>query len=515
MTQRKLIDEEAPPDAGTAKRGGPPNRMNDLDYSTWMKFQKSFFPFSGDAKFVQDCINFFSKEVWPDGRTARILIVGFDRADFGDELGRRHIVHISHHTSNLEQVALEVEQSGLALPDSGEPERFDFALIDARLAAGTGVLVNENYLAAASRISKALRSMLHPGRYCGLVTSTGPNGAGAFPNAWSLALRMRRHLRLRDEKIGLNSSDNSITYCLFFQCDDDVRDDPDMTATSLRVADTGPLRSPKEESGAAGPQFQSWVIPKPPPRNKSEKLHPAKFPETLIDQFIKDFTAPGALVFDPMAGTGSSIVAAIENNRSGIGVELQSTFAEVANRRVQAKVAASTDLFSRQNRPTGLVVQGDSLHLDQIPELTGIAFDYCVTSPPYWSMLSNPGSENQAARRAQGLQLTYSQDETDLGNVQDYDEFVQLLARVYDDVASRLKPKAVLTVIVKNVKRNHILYPLAWNLTAALCGPNGRYAFIGTTLWCQDDVGLKPFAVGTHWVSNILHQYCLHFERHR
>ena len=70
-----------------------------------------------------------------------------------------------------------------------------------------------------------------------------------------------------------------------------------------------------------------------------------------------------------------------------------------------------------------------------------------------------------------------------------------------------------MTVIVKNVKRNHVVYPLAWDLVAKLCTREGKFEYLGNTLWCQDDIGLKPFGVGIVWVSNIVHQYCLHFRR--
>ncbi len=133
--------------------------------------------------------------------------------------------------------------------------------------------------------------------------------------------------------------------------------------------------------------------------------------------------------------------------------------------------------------------------------------------PPYWSMLKNYGSEGQRARRRRGLQLVYSDKADDLGNIDDYEEFETELVKIYNQVASLLKPGKVLTVILKNVKRNHIVYPLAWDLVFRLCANTGQYKLIGSTLWCQDNVPLKPFAVGTHWVSNILHQYCLHFEK--
>ena len=97
----------------------------------------------------------------------------------------------------------------------------------------------------------------------------------------------------------------------------------------------------------------------------------------------------------------------------------------------------------------------------------------------------------------------------------DYDEFLNVLESVYNNVAVRLADDGMLTVVAKNVKRNHILYPLAWDLASRLCGPKGSFDYVGTTLWCQDDVGIKPFAVGIYWVSNILHTYCLHFRKRK
>ena len=52
---------------------------------------------------------------------------------------------------------------------------------------------------------------------------------------------------------------------------------------------------------------KSWFVHNPPPRQKNVLLHPAKFPETLCEQFIAFFTKPGQTVLDPMAGTGSAL----------------------------------------------------------------------------------------------------------------------------------------------------------------------------------------------------------------
>ena len=60
-------------------------------------------------------------------------------------------------------------------------------------------------------------------------------------------------------------------------------------------------------------KFQkSWFVHNPPPRKKGVLVHPAKFPETMAQEFIEFFTRQGETVLDPMAGTGSTLVAALD-----------------------------------------------------------------------------------------------------------------------------------------------------------------------------------------------------------
>src|SRR4030066_1631740 len=78
-------------------------------------------------------------------------------------------------------------------------------------------------------------------------------------------------------------------------------------------------------------KFQkSWFIHNPPPRQKSVLRHPAKFPETLAMDFITFFTKENQVVLDPMAGTGSTLVAALRTGRHAFGIELNPTYAEIA-----------------------------------------------------------------------------------------------------------------------------------------------------------------------------------------
>ena len=82
-------------------------------------------------------------------------------------------------------------------------------------------------------------------------------------------------------------------------------------------------------------KFQkSWFVVNPKSRKKNVMMHPAKFPEELIENFIRFFTKEGQTVFDPMVGTGSTLLAAMNTNRNAIGIELSKKYADVAAQRV-------------------------------------------------------------------------------------------------------------------------------------------------------------------------------------
>src|SRR3989339_129461 len=80
---------------------------------------------------------------------------------------------------------------------------------------------------------------------------------------------------------------------------------------------------------------KTWFVFNPPPRKKEEVLHPAKYPEQMVAEFIKFFTKSGEVVLDPFLGTGSTLVACYETKRNGIGIELQEKYAEIAKERLK------------------------------------------------------------------------------------------------------------------------------------------------------------------------------------
>jgi len=419
--------------------------------------------------------------------------VGFPKAGHHEVEGERVVEWHRGESGTIQDIL------GLLRQYAESDEHYDFALIDLRNALRDPQAADEFISDSSQTFFSLLRALLVAGRYCSVVVDMPADSDYRFPVPWAVALAARNHLRLRDEKIGLIEAKNRTFYSLYFQAVDDECRARQVVSSDLRFSQVG---SP----------LPAWLMPRSPPRKPSEMRHPAKFPEPLIDEFVRAFTSEGDVVFDPMAGTGSALIAAANVGRKAVGLELNPSFVKLAYERIEERLPPM--FFPRSELDSIIAIhQGDATQLGQIEELKDLRAHYCVTSPPYWSVLHNRGSEYQRARRRRELPTVYSADERDIGNIEDYSEFLQASSGIFHAVTQKLVDRGWLTVVVKNLKRKHVMYTLAWDLLLELCGPEGDYEYAGTTLWCQDDVRLKPFAVGTHWVSNILHHYCLHLRK--
>lgn len=253
-------------------------------------------------------------------------------------------------------------------------------------------------------------------------------------------------------------------------------------------------------------KFQkSWFIHNPPPRDDRKILHPAAFPETLVAEFILFFTKRGQWVLDPMVGTGSTLIACCMTGRNGIGIELIPKWADIARQRL-ADVKQQFSLLDNEQTQQ-IVITADARDIDEI-DMPPI--DYVITSPPYWDMLRQKGFETQQKRKEKGLDTYYSDDPADLGNISDYEQFVNELVNIYRKVREKMRDGAHMTIIVKNVKKGTKVYPLAWDLALRL---REFLELRDEKIWCQDNQKLAPYGYGKTWVSNTMHHYCLIFRK--
>ncbi|MGN1155374.1 MAG: DNA-methyltransferase [Agathobacter sp.] len=75
-----------------------------------------------------------------------------------------------------------------------------------------------------------------------------------------------------------------------------------------------------------------------PRDTKTPKIHPTQKPIALLEQLIRIFTDENDVVIDPVAGSGTSLIAAANLNRRAYGFEIKKDFFKKANELIKTQV---------------------------------------------------------------------------------------------------------------------------------------------------------------------------------
>lgn len=471
------------------------NRFNRLSSKEWLPFQKSWFRYVSDDKLISENVLFFTKA----------------------EESHEKIFYYGNDYSSVESICCDNSLNLVSAKDY-QSEPLQFALVDMRsdISKMTGV---EDYLIVREKImdisQRIFENLQHKRFLCVMIPNKQIN-ENYFPFSWDIAYQLSTVFSLKDEKIACMSSDSphvnqpyfapdlETFYCLYFRKDENSKG-------KYIPVESGLFSNNQQKKGLVSfsKSLPYWFILKPSPRKKNEILHPAKYPEELVSMFLNVFTRNGDNVLDPMSGTGSTQIAALKSGCNAYGTELSEFFMEIANERCQNLVnPQQKELFLKESISGDFKILNKDARLiskDDFPPV-----DYVITSPPYWDMLNMKGAENQAKRIEKGLLTSYSELEEDLGNLVNYDDFIDELVQIYFNIIDLMESGSYLTIIVKNIKKKGKNYPFAWDLSARLME---RVVLLPEVFWCQDDINLAPYGYGNTFVSNTFHQYCLNFMK--
>ncbi|MFI9845113.1 DNA-methyltransferase [Nonomuraea sp. NPDC051941] len=100
------------------------------------------------------------------------------------------------------------------------------------------------------------------------------------------------------------------------------------------------------DDGTRQPRSVAHVIHAPSVRGKGR--HPDEKPLAVVSALVRESTPPGALVLDPFAGSGTTLVAARLLGRRAIGIESDERFAEIIVQRLE-----QATLLDRDAQPAG------------------------------------------------------------------------------------------------------------------------------------------------------------------
>ena len=189
-----------------------------------------------------------------------------------------------------------------------------------------------------------------------------------------------------------------------------------------------------------------------------------RYPESLVEYFLEQFTHAGDVVFDPFAGYGTTLLVAERMGRVPFGVEIDQERVNF----VKSKLSHSES-----------IVQGDSRLLAKI-DLPKI--DFSITSPPYMTKENHP--ENP-----------FSGYKT-IGK--GYKAYLHDIRNIYEQIRTRMKPTGKIVLEVSNLKTENQVTTLAWDIGQEI---SQVLRFDGEVIVCWDKYGF-----------GYDHSYCLVFS---
>lgn len=231
--------------------------------------------------------------------------------------------------------------------------------------------------------------------------------------------------------------------------------------------------------------------------NVSHSQHPAVFPEEIPLRLIKLFTFWGETVLDPLAGSGTTAMAALKVNRRAVCVDQNPDYIRL--------IDEGLEQFNGL-RQLATVRRADARNLDFIEDDT---VGLVVTSPPYWN------------------KANYGPADANLGNIGSYKEFFRQMEPVMRECYRVLMPGRKICVVTANVNQhtNHglLTFPLATDF-ANLLREIG-FVMVNEIIWSKDKTGGKWGSYGAQrpifgsypYPPNLLfknvHEYVLIFAK--
>lgn len=247
------------------------------------------------------------------------------------------------------------------------------------------------------------------------------------------------------------------------------------------------------------------------PHAQIEKLHPAPYSFQDIEKLICFFTKKDMHVLDPFGGIGSTAKACELEGRICTSIELSPKWHELSIQRLETEVAEGSS--QKHN-----FINGDSC--EELLMLADDSFDFMVTSPPYWGILNKQDQKVKKNRVANDLETKYSEDDKDLGNVENYEEFLDILVnRVFLQCARVLKQGKYMALVVSDFrdKSDYISFhsDLIQRLNKTEVPSGGVLKLQGTKILLQNHKSLLPYGYPFAYVENIHHQYVLIFRKEK
>ena len=229
--------------------------------------------------------------------------------------------------------------------------------------------------------------------------------------------------------------------------------------------------------------------------------HPASFPLALVKKILDCFTNDDDQnVLDPFVGCGTTVIQAVESGKTGIGFDISKEYLDLAESRL-----AQSSLF--ETNGSYQLYQQNALSIPEIMDKDSV--DIVITSPPYWDILN-------MKRSADGKKIrNYGDNGEDLGNMGDYNLFMQSLCKVFMGLSSILKKDKYCIINVMDIRKGPKLFPIHSDLIVMLS--NSDFELDDIIIWDRSHEynNLRPLGYPAVFRINRIHEYLLIFKNRR
>ena len=243
------------------------------------------------------------------------------------------------------------------------------------------------------------------------------------------------------------------------------------------------------------------------PKDGNRKTHPASFPVSLINKIL-DCYARGedSLILDPFVGSGSTLVAATSKGMRSIGLDINQEFRKAFLNRLMlfdncslnnGKPLWRYEICDARNRTSFFnAVQSGSV-------------DLCITSPPYWNILNRKRSSDGKKN------IAYSDSELDIGNITSYEEFLNAMGEVIQNIGEALNDRGCFILNVMDIRKGSKFYPLHQDLSA-IVQKHDAFVLDDIIVWDRqmDYNSMRPLGYPYKFIINKVHEYLLVFRKY-
>lgn len=229
--------------------------------------------------------------------------------------------------------------------------------------------------------------------------------------------------------------------------------------------------------------------------------HPAMFPVQLVKRLLEVFTTKEKdKVLDPFMGVGSTLIAAQQLNKNGFGFEISKKYIEIAESRIsnQTQMFASNDVKQE-------IHLADARRIDEY--LGKESIDICITSPPYWDILSEKRTADYKEIK------DYDEIENNLGNIHNYERFLKELKVIFEKVYTILKRGSYCIVVVMDLRKKSKFYP--YHLDVVNFMKEVGFVLDDIIIWDRRNEysELRPLGYPSVFRVNKIHEYLLIFQK--